>query len=149
MPNRPPRLEPFQKYDSPLYFVTCNTHQRRKLLANKRLHNRFTEFSKDALRRGIAIGRYVIMPDHIHLFVAGHYEFVLTEWIRVLKRTRSTAISAPRPHWQKGFFDHLIRHAESHNEKWEYVRQNPVRAGLVKDPEGWPWQDEIETIEAM
>ena len=33
----------------------------------------------------------------------------------------------------KGFFDHLIRHSESYSEKWEYVRQNPVRAGLVNE----------------
>src|SRR5437879_459069 len=132
MPNRPPRLEAFQKYDPPLYFITFNTHHRRKLLANKRVHDRFVEFAKTALARGIAIGRYVIMPDHIHLFVSGHYEFSITEWIRALKRTLSTVIPAPRPHWQKGFFDHLIRHGESYSEKWEYVFQNPVRAGLVR-----------------
>jgi putative transposase len=146
MPNRPPRLEPFQKYDSPLYFVTFNTHQRHRLLANKDVHSCFVRFADAALERGITVGRYVIMPDHIHLFVSGHYEFFLTEWIRTPKRTLSTVIPAPRPHWQKGFFDHLIRHGESYSEKWEYVFQNPVRAGLVRQPDDWPWQGEIETI---
>jgi hypothetical protein len=46
------------------------------------------------------------------------------------------------------FFDHLIRHSESYAEKWEYVRQNPVRARLVKDPDEWPWQGEIVRLEA-
>jgi hypothetical protein len=47
-----------------------------------------------------------------------------------------------------GFFDHLIRHSESYAEKWEYVRLNPVRAGLVKTCQEWPWQGEIEKLEA-
>src|ERR1700687_1889079 len=109
MPNRPPRLEPFQKYDPPLYLVTFNTHWRKKLLANKRVHRCFVNFAKAALDRGVVVGRYVIMPNHIHLFVCGDDDFSLVQWIRALKRTLSLAINAPRPHWQKGFFDHLIR----------------------------------------
>jgi REP element-mobilizing transposase RayT len=144
MPNRPPRLEPFQKYDPPLYFVTFNTDRRRKLLANERVHRCFVHFANRALDRGIAVGRYVIMPDHIHLFVSGAIDFSLEQWIRALKRTISATIFAEKPHWQQGFFDHLIRHDESHSEKWKYVRQNPVRAGFVSEPDDWPWQGEIE-----
>ena len=39
------------------------------------------------------------------------------------------------PHWQKGFFDHVIRSEESYEQKWVYVRDNPVRAGLVRSAE--------------
>jgi putative transposase len=149
MPNRPLRLHlVFQKYDPPLYFVTFNTYRRRKLLANARVNSCFIEFAKLGQQRGIALARYVIMPDHIHLFVRGGIDFVLVQWARMLKRTLSEAISAPSPHWQKGFFDHLIRHSESYSEKWEYVRQNPVRAGLVKDPDEWHWQGQITRLEA-
>ena len=149
MPNRPPRLEPFQKYDPPLYFVTFNTHRRKKFLANERVHGCFVEFAQAALNRGIAVGRYVIMPDHIHFFVAGHYDFVLDQWIRALKRSLSKAIAAPRPHWQDGFFDHMIRHEESYSEKSEYVFQNPVRAKLVQEADDWPFQGEIEAIDSL
>jgi len=45
--------------------------------------------------------------------------------------------------WQDGFFDHLLRSAESYAEKWHYVRNNPVRAGLVATPETWTFQGEI------
>ena len=149
MPNRPPRLEAFQKYDPPLYFVTFNTHRRKKFLANALVHDCFVKFAKAASNRGIAVGRYIIMPDHIHLFVGGHYEFVLDQWIRALKRTLSKMISAPRTHWQEGFFDHMIRHNESYSEKWEYVCQNPVRAALVQLFEDWPFQGEVESIDAL
>ena len=88
------------------------------------------------------------MPDHVHLFVRGNLDFSLRQWMRILKRVLSKAILSAPPHWQQGFFDHSIRHSESYAEKWEYVRQNPVRAGLVKDPDEWPWQGEIVRLEA-
>jgi len=88
------------------------------------------------------------MPDHIHLFVRGSDDFLLTQWTRGLKRNLSEAILPNRPHWQKGFFDHLIRHSESYSAKWEYVLQNPVRAGLVTNPDDWPWQGEIRALES-
>ena len=147
MPDTPPRLDiVFQKYDPPLFFVTFNTYHRKKLLCTAHVHEEFLRFAKSGEERGISVGRYVIMPDHIHLFVSGSQEFSLTQWVRLLKRRLSRVISAPESHWQKGFFDHLIRHGESYSEKWEYVRQNPVRAGLVARPEDWPWQDEIVSI---
>ena len=148
MPDTPPRLEcVFQKYAPPLYFVTFNTHRRRKLLANRNLHEAFIVFARKGENRGICVSRYVIMPDHIHLFVRGSDDFLLTQWARGLKRHLSEAILPNRPHWQKGFFDHLIRHSESYSAKWEYVLQNPVRAGLVTNPDDWPWQGEIRALE--
>ena len=39
-----------------------------------------------------------------------------------------------------GFFDHMLRDNENLMQKGEYVRQNPVRAGLVKDWQEWPYQ---------
>jgi REP-associated tyrosine transposase len=149
MPDSPPRLHlVFQKYDPPLYFVTFNTHRRRRLLDNDTVHTQLIEFANNGVTRGVAIGRYVIMPDHVHLFARGARDYPLTQWMRLLKRSLSRAIAAAWPHWQKGFFDHLIRHSESYAEKWEYVRQNPVRAGLVTKPEDWPYQGEIVRLAA-
>jgi putative transposase len=42
--------------------------------------------------------------------------------------------------WQRSFFDHRLRHDESESDKYEYIRQNPVRAGLVRDADEWPYQ---------
>jgi len=89
------------------------------------------------------------MPDHAHLFVRGSLDFVLAQWVRLLRRDLSTATPVTRPHWQKGFFDHLIRNNESYAGKWEYVRENPVRAGLVEHAEAWPYQGELVRLEAM
>jgi REP element-mobilizing transposase RayT len=149
------------------------------------------KYGKDAAEKfNVAIGRYVIMPDHIHLFVRGDSNFALSPWVGGLKRAISLAVSQPtrlplqgrhsqaarpfgyrsgqslppqgkrvrRRHacryrgkqnslWQPGFFDHVLRSDESYAQKWEYVRDNPVRAGLVASWEEWPHQGEITLID--
>lgn len=144
MTKVPPRLPViFQRYDPPLYFITFNTHQRRKLLANRPVHDAFVVFASAAQEHGIGVGRYVIMPDHIHLFARNGSEITISQWIRLLKRALSKEICTAIPHWQRGFFDHLLRSGESYSAKWDYIRQNPVRANLVEQPEDWLWQGEL------
>lgn len=100
--------------------------------------------------RGVSVGRYVLMPDHIHMFVSLPQEGIpLARWVQSLRAVLGKtllSIGCPKPHWQEGFFDHLLRSGESYGEKWNYVRMNPVRAKLVDDPETWPYQGEMETI---
>jgi putative transposase len=147
MANRPPRLDRlFEEYSFPLWYITFNTRRRAGLLANADVQKCFERFCHRAAERGIHVGRYVLMPDHVHLFVAGPPEFDLGAWVRILKLTLSGAITAPRPHWQEGAFDHLIRSNESYAEKWEYMRQNPVSAGFVTTPEAWLFQGELNAL---
>jgi len=98
----------------------------------------------------VAVGRYVIMPDHVHLFVRGDYNFKLGPWIGALKQAlaRATVLSRAKGQiWEEGFFDHILRSDESYSQKWNYVRENPVRAGLVKSATDWPYQGEIVYID--
>ena len=150
MGSGPSRLyELFASYATPLYFVTFNVYQRHRILANDVTHSAFVSFAQAAADRNIAVGRYVIMPDHIHLFVQGGEEFLLSNWVGLLKQALSKTLLAAKPHWQTGFFDHVIRHEESYAEKWEYVWQNPVRANLVNEAAEWPYQGEIAKIDRV
>ena len=166
-PLRPDRI--FQIYDPPLFFVTFCTARRRKILAHTRVHRAFIDYAKRGLDHNVMVGRYVIMPDHMYFFVAGDHEFDLGMWVRGLKRVVSAAVAGGRPgkdpaaetaaattfspgkksqpFWQRGFFDHLIRNTESYAQKWDYVRENPVRAGLVSTAEKWKYQGEIVEID--
>lgn len=134
-------------FGHPVYFVTLCTFGRKKILNRPTIHSVFIAFCKAAAPYGVYVGRYVLMPDHIHLFVAAAREGVdLSTWIKSLKNTlskswRSSAIAAP--HWQKGVFDHLLRSTDSYEEKWAYVAANPKRAGLVASTEDWPYQGTI------
>ena len=43
------------------------------------------------------------------------------------------------PFWQEESYDHLIRNAaEGERIRW-YIEQNPVRAGLVREPCDYRW----------
>jgi len=50
------------------------------------------------------------------------------------------------PVWQPEFFDHLLRSEESYSLKWEYVQQNPVRAGLVASKDQWKFRGAINGL---
>lgn len=144
--NDPPRLDRvFQNYDPPLYFITFNTLHRKPLLARKEIFDAFVAYAEKNAAQGRAVGRFVIMPDHIHLFVRIGRDFKLNDFIRLLKQTLTSALGAEDV-WQPGFFDRLLRNSESYAEKWSYVRENPVRAGLAEKAEDWPWQGEVITI---
>jgi putative transposase len=135
---------------NPLYFVTCCTYRRRAHLATDHVHKSFIKFAQRAqIDFGVAVGRYVILPDHLHLFVALPDHIKLGDWIGTLKRVLSRAVettASSDPIWQRGFFDHVLRSSESYAEKWSYVRQNPVRAGLVTSANDWPFCGEIVDV---
>jgi REP element-mobilizing transposase RayT len=148
-PKCPPRLRRIFAH-SPLFFVTFCTYERRKLVASDAVHAAFVAFALQAnLQHSIAVGRYVIMPDHVHLFVRGPDDFQLSAWVGTLKQALAKHIALPRtsPIWQRGFFDHVLRNDESYGKKWNYVQDNPVRAGLVTNPEEWPYSGEIVLID--
>jgi hypothetical protein len=61
---------------------------------------------------GIAVGRYVILPDHIHLFVAGRTISILENGSETLKRVLGRAIAMDSRKIRSGSavsFDHLLR----------------------------------------
>ncbi|MGI8821597.1 MAG: REP-associated tyrosine transposase [Chthoniobacterales bacterium] len=151
-PRRPPRLERvFPRDNAPIYFVTFCTYRRGSWLARDPVHRAFIQFGEAAAERfRTGIGRYVIMPDHIHLFVCGGPEFVLGRWIGGLKQALARAAEKPSTGgtpWQEGCFDHLLRNDESMSAKWDYIRENPVRAGLAATAEEWPYQGEIVRLD--
>jgi putative transposase len=148
--GRPPRLQPvFDTYDAPLYFVTACTLYRRHFPSLQTASAAFVDYARRAEAFNIAVGSYVIMPDHLHLFVGGDHDFTLSEWVKGLKRSISNAFrrSGDPLKWQPGFFDHLLRNDESYSQKLGYVRDNPVRAGLVTRLEDWPFSGEIVHID--
>jgi len=111
-------------------------------------HNAFQAYAAKALDQfNVAVGRYVIMPDHIHLFVRGGPNFLLARWVSGLKRAISVKLGLRNQLWQPGFFDHVLRSDESYGEKWQYVRENPVRAGLTAQAEDWSHQGEFVVID--
>ncbi len=90
------------------------------------------------------------MPDHLHLFcVPGELPVrALGQWVRYWKTlvSRRWPWPAEQPVWQLDFWDTQMRDHHRYDEKWSYVRMNPVRAGLVGAAEDWPFQGELNGL---
>jgi REP element-mobilizing transposase RayT len=97
---------------------------------------------------GIDLFAAVVMPDHVHLLLTvlrdeTRWPFPLPEIMQSLKGTTAHRINKLLyrcgPVWEEESFDHVLRSDESLKEKCEYIRQNPVCAGLVEKPEDYRW----------
>ncbi|MBN8456729.1 MAG: IS200/IS605 family transposase [Verrucomicrobia bacterium] len=77
------------------------------------------------------------MPDHLHALISLTWKKgdglskVLADWKRFTARTCGIV-------WQRDFHDHRIRSESDHQDKWAYIRENPVRKGMVACYEEWP-----------
>jgi putative transposase len=138
--------------DNPIVFFTTCTYQRRKILASPHCQKILREiWQRSADRDGWWVGNYILMPDHVHLFArpeigADRMVDWVEMWKSVSSRRIAAALSIKPPIWQPGYFDRYLRSSESYAEKWHYVEQNAVRAGLVETIEAWPYRETINDL---
>jgi putative transposase len=140
-----PIVEPHNR--SVIVFVTVCTKDRQRLLANESTHEVLRQAWTQADHW--LVGRYVVMPDHVHLFCAPGILPVkpVNNWVRHWKTAVSKATGAREgAFWQTDFWDTQLRRHESYDAKWDYVRNNPVRAKLANKPEDWPYQGELNLL---
>jgi REP element-mobilizing transposase RayT len=91
--DRPRRLDRIFSR-APVFFITFRTRDRKRIDPLISANNAFVIYGKDALEKfNVAVGRYVIMPDHVHFFVRGDPNFALSPWVGGLKRAISVAVS--------------------------------------------------------
>jgi hypothetical protein len=81
------------------------------------------------------------MPDHVHFVVTSTKERGLSagDFATGFKRTLREELGTQDWEWQRDCFDRLLRSKDSAQQKWLYLEQNPVRAGLVKRVQDWPY----------
>jgi len=132
-----------------IIFVTACTSKRKPILAVNDAYGEILAAWREA--NGWLVGRYLVMPDHVHLFCApaGADYPELRKWVQYWKSiaSRSWPRMSEQPVWQTSFWDTQLRTGEGYEQKWEYVRQNPVRKGLVKSAEEWPYQGEMNKLQ--
>lgn len=133
---------------SVIIFVTVCTRNRQPLLANPSVHRALLDSWEEA--DSWMVGRYVVMPDHVHLFASPRDPESpdLRRWIRFWKGivTKRCPREEGKSLWQRDVWDWQLRSGDSYTAKWEYVRSNPVRHGLTRNPEDWPYQGELNEL---
>jgi REP element-mobilizing transposase RayT len=87
---------------------------------------------------------WVIMPNHVHVILWPMPNFTLSDIL--MSRKRHTSRQAHRirgttgtSFWQRESYDNWIRDDEEKLRIRLYIRMNPVKAGLCKEPEDWRW----------
>jgi REP element-mobilizing transposase RayT len=134
----------------------------RRLLLNRRIFFVTTHFAKAALplsgsecdallravdetraRRRATLFAYVVMPTHCHLLLAAADDDRLSALMRELKLRAAKRILRARgnagPLWQARYFDRIMRSRKEWSETVDYIHGNPVKDGLVRRAEDWPW----------
>jgi REP element-mobilizing transposase RayT len=103
------------------------------------------------------------MPDHIHLLIWPQGQSIVTEFMRDFKRFTSGRIArqanlenktdwvkafeqagqdtsrADFKVWQDSFWEEVVFTDEFLRQKLNYIHMNPVRAGLVDEPQNYPY----------
>ena len=150
IPPRPNRKNPARgvliSNDQPtIVFLTVCTKNREPWLAQASVHDALRQVWANA--NAWLTGRYVLMPDHLHLFCAPSDPSVeLNTWVAYWKRQFSCLHLPETGDWQRDCWDTRLRRSESYGDKWDYVRLNPVRKRLCTTPEDWPYQGELNVL---
>ena len=94
------------------------------------------------------------MPDHVHLLISEPERGTQSTVMQVVKRRFARRVlgkkrtkagrgelwpEAPQHVRQRRFYDFHVWTERKRVEKLRYMHRNPVRAGLVREPEQWRW----------
>jgi len=95
---------------------------------------------------------WVVLPDHFHCLIQlpeadSDYSLRLrkikTRFSVALPRVESRSANrqkrGERGIWQRRFWEHLIRNDHDYRIHMDYIHINPVKHGLVKSVEQWPY----------
>jgi putative transposase len=134
-----------------LHFITCSCYHRLPVLGTPQRRDLFLDVLERARQRYrfVVVG-YVVMPEHIHLLISEPQrgdpsvvmKVVKQEFARTVHRRERYAgqpgIEAGNV-WQRRFYDFNVWTEHKRIEKLRYMHRNPVKRGLVREPEQWLW----------
>ena len=151
-----------------LQFITSSTYRRTKLFDSHRFRCDFVEVLRQFRREaGFLLLGWVLMPEHFHLLIKPEPAESTSRLMQELKkRTAQRIVSVltenqghswcrkmltdlrlpPTVHtdsryrvWQRRFYPYGVYSEKKRLEKLNYMHNNPVKRGLVRSPEEWPW----------
>jgi putative transposase len=141
------------------HFITTSCYQRLPLLGSRRSRDLFLGVLERVRRRyHFAVVGYVVMPEHVHLLLGeperGDPSAVMKALKQgfarcLLRRLRRdgdekqlalwrTPVERGRI-WQPRFYDFVVFSEHKRVEKLRYMHRNPVKRGLVAEPQHWAW----------
>lgn len=139
-----------------VYYLTITVQEWVDVFTRKRYRDIIIESLQHCIdNKGLSLYAYVIMSNHLHLIARANEGFELSNIIRDFKRHTSKQIlnsiqSEPESRrrwmlnifsisenkhefWQKDNHPFVLYSSEMVKQKLNYIHQNPVRAGFVRE----------------
>lgn len=118
------------------FFVTSSTHARQALFEQESAARLFVAVLYDYRRQGkYLLHEFVVMPDHFHALLTVDSTLSIERAVQFIKGgfafRAGKELGLKPPLWQKGFSEARIWDRDSYFGRKDYVRNNPVRAGLA------------------
>jgi putative transposase len=128
-----------------IVFITSVTKNRIKIFSSKENIDLYWDvMRKLMLLNPFELMAYVLLPDHFHWMIKlpqenPNFSKILLSFkgnfTHQYKKTHN--VSVPLTIWQRRFWDHIIRDEKDLMRHLDYIHWNPVKHGLVKEPEQW------------
>jgi REP-associated tyrosine transposase len=129
-----------------LHFITFSCYRRQPLLGTPRSRNIFVEILDQVRYRFVLkLVGYVVMPEHVHLLISEPIVGTPSTVMQMLKQRVSRLVregteqGKEHSFWETRFYDFNVRTKKKKVEKLIYMHMNPVKRGLVDQPDDWPW----------
>ena len=137
-------MSKFAPQDIRTFFITAITFGRQSLLQSDRMAGLLVDvLQQNQIKERFQLHDYVIMPNHVHLLLTPSAENPLEKCAQFIKGGFSfrakKELKFEQEIWQPTFTNHRIETPADYNHHAAYIRNNPVRAGLVENAEGFAY----------
>ena len=89
------------------------------------------------------VHEFVVMPEHLHVFLTPAENVSLEKAMQFIKGGYSFRLKRELGYkgliWQESFSQHRVKDAADYERHREYIRKNPVKRGLVRVAEEYPY----------
>jgi putative transposase len=125
------------------FFITlCCEHREPAFLIRNKAEWVIDALRNESVTNEFMVDAFCVMPDHLYFLALGMAPASnLLVFAKSIKQ--KTAYSYQKEHglrlWQKNFYDHILRPDESPSRVAAYIWMNPVRKGLCKNFEEYPF----------
>jgi putative transposase len=142
----PSRNAAFSSARNPIrtFFVSSKTARGMHILQTERMANLFIDVLRSYMKaRRFKVHEFVVMPDHVHVLLSLGPDLSIEKAVQMIKGNLSyrakKELEYPGEIWQKGFSEVQITTETSFIYHQNYINENPVRAGLARSAEEYPY----------
>jgi putative transposase len=132
------------------YLITAVTAERRSIFQVAATAELLKQTIFDYRSQGKFLAHaFVIMPDHLHVLITPAPDVSLEKAMQFIKGGFSFRLKSKLDVWMRSFNESQILTAEKFANCVRYIKENPVRRGLVARPEEYPFSSAGRVMDPM